>query len=73
MTTKNPEFVAIDRAMIRHTSGQVIIMADHTKFGLVAALEVAKPKEIDVLVTDFKLSQEFYENMEALDIKVILA
>jgi len=73
LTTKNPEFVAIDRAMIRHTSGQVIIMADHTKFGLVAALEVAKPKEIDVLVTNFKLSQEFYEDLEALDIKVILA
>ncbi len=73
LTVGNPEFAAINRAMIRHTTGQVIIMSDHTKFGLVAALEVAKPKEIDVLVTNFKLSQEFYNDLESLDIEVILA
>jgi DeoR/GlpR family transcriptional regulator of sugar metabolism len=73
LTVGNPDFAAISRAMIRQTTGQVVIMSDHTKFGLVAALEVAKPKEIDVLVTNFKLSQEFYTDLESLNIRVILA
>jgi len=73
LTTRNPEFAAIDRAMIRHTTGQLIVMSDHTKFGLVAALEVAKAKEIDVLVTNFKMSQSFYNDLESLDIRVLLA
>ncbi len=73
VTARNPEFAAINRAMIRQTTGQVIVMSDHTKFGLVAALEVAKPKEIDVLVTNHKLSQEFYNSLESLDIEVVLA
>ncbi len=73
VTARNSEFAAINRAMIRQTTGKVIVMSDHTKFGLVAALEVAKPKEIDILVTNHKLSQEFYNDLESLDIEVILA
>ncbi|MCK5517601.1 MAG: DeoR/GlpR transcriptional regulator [Desulfobulbaceae bacterium] len=73
LTTRNSEFAAIDRAMIRHTTGQVIAMSDHTKFGLVAALEVAKAREIDVLVTNFKMSQSFYNDLESLGIEVVLA
>jgi len=73
LTTRNPEFAAIGRAMIRQTTGQVIVMSDHTKFRLVAALEVAKAREVDVLVTNFKMSQEFYNGLESFGIKVILA
>ncbi len=73
LTVRNPEFAAIHRAMIRQTTGQVIVMSDHTKFGLVAALEVAKLNEIDVLVTNFKLSHDFYNDFESLNIKVVLA
>ncbi|OEU49611.1 MAG: hypothetical protein BA862_14635 [Desulfobulbaceae bacterium S3730MH12] len=73
LTTANQDIAAIDRAMIRHTTGQVIIMSDHTKFGLVAAMEIAKSKEIDILITNLKMSQDFYNDLEALDIKVLVA
>jgi len=73
LTTANQDIAAIDRAMIRHTTGQVIVMSDHTKFGLVAAMEIAKPKEIDILITNLKMSRDFYNDLESLDIKVIMA
>lgn len=73
LTTKNVEFAAIDRAMIRNTTGQVIILTDHSKFGLVAALEIAKPKEIDILVTNTKLSQQFYDDLASFNITVVHA
>ena len=71
LTTKNPEFAAIDRAMIRKTSGEVIILSDHTKFGMVETLEIAKPKEIDILVTNMKLSQQFCDDLAAFNIRVV--
>ncbi len=73
LTTANQNIAAIDRAMIRHTTGQVIVMSDHTKFGLVAAMEITKLKEIDVLITNLKMSEDFYNDLESLNIKVVMA
>ena len=73
LTTANQNIAAIDRAMIRHTTGQVIVMSDHTKFGLVAAMEITKPKEIDILITNLKMSEDFYNDLESLNIKVVMA
>lgn len=71
LTTKHSEFAAVNRAMIRNTTGEVIVLSDHTKFGLVATLEIAKPKEIDIVVTNSKMTPQFQENFDAFNIKVI--
>ena len=42
----------IVRLMIEHTKGQVIIVADHCKWGMVSTYPVASLDEIDKLVTD---------------------
>jgi DeoR/GlpR family transcriptional regulator of sugar metabolism len=73
LTTANNDIAAIDRAMIRHTTGKVIVMSDHNKFGLVAAMEIAKPSEIDILVTNLKMSKSFHRDMKSYDIEVIIA
>lgn len=73
LTTSNQDIAAINRAMIRHTTGSVILMSHHTKLGLVAAMEIAKPKEIDILITNLKMSRDFCNNMKSLGIKVVLA
>lgn len=71
MTTSNPEFEAVNRAMIRKTTGEVIILSDHTKFGMVETLEIAKPKEIDILVTNIKLSEQFSDGLTPYNIRVV--
>jgi len=73
LTASNQDFAAINRAMIRQTTGSVIIMSHFSKFGLVAAMEIAKPKEIDVLITNIKMSRDFSEDMESQGIRLITA
>ena len=73
LTASNQDIAAINRAMIRHTTGSVIIMSHSSKFGLVAAMEIAKPKEIDVLITSTKMSKDFSDDMESLGIRLITA
>ena len=73
MTTPNFEIAVIDRSMIKHTRGQVIVMANHTKFGLVAPMVIAPLKQVDVLITNRKLPKEFQRNIETMKVEVIIA
>jgi DeoR/GlpR family transcriptional regulator of sugar metabolism len=60
LTTPNLEMATVDRSMIRHTRGKVIVMADHSKFGLVAEIVITPIKNIDVLITDRKIRCSYY-------------
>lgn len=73
LTTPNFEIAVIDRSMIKHTRGQVIVMANHTKFGLVAPMAIAPLKQVDVLTTNRKLPEEFQKNIETLKVEVVIA
>jgi DeoR/GlpR family transcriptional regulator of sugar metabolism len=73
LTTPNLDIAVIERSMIRHTRGQVIAMADHEKFGLVAEISVAPLKNIDVLITDLKISREFKHDLESMGVQVVIA
>lgn len=72
-TTQNHEIAAIDRQMIRHTRGEVILMADHTKIDRVGEYVVSPVSKIDVLVTDHKTSSEFKKSLESLGVRVVVA
>ena len=73
MTTPNFEIAVIDRSMIKHTRGQVIVLANHTKFGLVAQMAIVPLKQIDMLITDRKLPAEFQSSLEAFKVEVVIA
>jgi len=73
LTTTNLEIDVIERSMIRHTRGQVIVMADHPKIGLVAEMSIAPLKHIDVLITSRKLPTDFCKELESLKVEVIIA
>ena len=73
VTTPNLEIAVIERNMIRHTRGQVILMADHSKFGLVAEIVVSPVKRADVLITDREIPGEFQKDLESMGIRVLIA
>ena len=73
MTTPNHQVAIIDRTMIQHTRGKVIIMANHTKFGLVAEMSITPLKQIDVLITDQKIPQDFQKELDHLGVEVVIA
>lgn len=73
MTTPNLEIAVINRTMIQHTHGQVIVMANHTKFGLVAKVMTIPFKNIDILITNRKVPRDFQRDLEKSGVNVIIA
>jgi DeoR family transcriptional regulator of aga operon len=68
----NPEAELV-RLMIERTHGSVIVVADHSKWGVVSNFEVAQIDEVHTLVTDDKLSRSARAELEARGVNVILA
>ncbi len=61
-----------DRAIIR-LSSQLILVADHTKFGSVSTAFLAPIEDIDVIVTDRKTDPEFLRTLRKSGIEIIIA
>jgi DeoR family transcriptional regulator, fructose operon transcriptional repressor len=61
------------RLMIEHTKGQVIMAADHSKWGMVSNFQVASLDEIDKLVTDEVIDASAVESLAAHSIDTLIA
>ena len=72
ISTPNLEIAVIERSMIQHTRGQVIVMADHPKFGLVAEMSIAPLKHIDVLITNRKIPVDFRKSLDKMGVQVVI-
>jgi DeoR/GlpR family transcriptional regulator of sugar metabolism len=59
------------KSSVLKISGRKIILADHTKYGVHTFSIFAKPKDIDVLITDSDFREP--ENLRSLGIEVILS
>jgi len=73
MTTTDLDLATIERAMIKRTRGEVIVMADQSKFGTVAEMLITPIKNIDVLITEWEIPRDFRRDLESMDIQVVLA
>ena len=61
-----------DRAILK-AGQEIIVVADHTKFGRAATVLLAPLESIQTLVTDHAASQEFTDAIQSRDIRVILS
>jgi len=61
------------RCMIERTKGQVIIAADHSKWGVVSNFQVSSMDEIDKLVTDDKFDASAVDSLASQDVSCLLA
>lgn len=61
------------RMMIERTKGQVIVAADHSKWGVVSNFQIASIDEVDVLVTNEKFSASAIEDLSLHSVKVMVA
>ena len=57
------------RQMIERTLGKIIVVADHSKWGVVSNFQIATIDEIDILVTDEALDKTAFEELEAHSVK----
>ena len=72
ITTPNLDIAIIDRSMIENTRGQVIVLANHTKFGLVAQMSIVPLKQIDILITNKKIPDAFQNDLNQLGVNVLV-
>jgi DeoR/GlpR family transcriptional regulator of sugar metabolism len=70
LTSDNPEEQATDRVILK-SSDTVIVVADHTKFGQVAAIRTAPVTAATTIVTDDAAPAEVVAGIEALGVRVI--
>jgi DeoR/GlpR family transcriptional regulator of sugar metabolism len=63
----------IGRVMIERTHGSVIVVADHSKWGVVSNFEIASLDNLDIVVTDAGLAAEARAALEARSVRVIQA
>ena len=73
LTTPSLEEAEVARAMIERTHGQVIVVADHNKLGVVADCVTAAIEKVDVLVVDAGIGKEYQHDLENLEIEVVTA
>ena len=57
--------------MIKRTRGEVIVVADHRKIGLVSDYVTAPTNRITTLITDYFPDEDYIEDFQELGIKVI--
>ncbi|KXK13598.1 MAG: DeoR family transcriptional regulator [Chloroflexi bacterium OLB14] len=61
------------RKMIDRTKGQVIVVADHSKWGAVSNFPVAEIDEVNKLVTDSGMSKQAKKEIAEYDVEVLVA
>jgi len=61
------------RQMIERTKGKVIIVADHSKWGVVSNFQIASIDEIDVLVTDERFDSSAIDELAAHSVETLIA
>ena len=61
------------RTMIERTKGQVIVVADHSKWGVVSNFQIASIDEVALLVTDEQFKASAIEELAAHSVKTLIA
>lgn len=73
LTTPSLKEAEVARAMMNHTHGEVIVVADHTKAGRVADSITASLDQVDTIVTDPAFDSHYRQRLEEQGIRVIIA
>ncbi len=63
----------IVRQMIRQTKGEIILVADHSKWGVVSNFQIAAIEELTTLVTDAGFDPSASESLEARGLRILIA
>ena len=70
--TSNAEAEVI-RQMVRHTKGEIIVVADHSKWGVVSNFQIAAIEEVDKLITDVEFDRAAFELLESHGVQILVA
>jgi DeoR family fructose operon transcriptional repressor len=61
------------KLMIERTKGEIFIVADHTKWGVVSNFQIAIIDEIDKLITDAQIDPLTLESLASHSVEILVA
>jgi DeoR/GlpR family transcriptional regulator of sugar metabolism len=70
-TVPSNDEAEVIRQMISHTKGEIIIVADHSKWGVVSNFQIAKIDEIDKLITDEEFDPSALESLADHGVEIL--
>ncbi len=73
ITTPHHQEAEIARLMIRRTRGKVVVLADSSKIGGISPFVTAPLSDVDVLVTDAGITDEYRSALEEQGVHVVIA
>jgi len=73
LTTSVYQECSVNQAMIEHTHGQVIVLADSSKMGKVANFVSSPLSRVDIVITDEGCPEDYRQGLAEMGIRVILA
>lgn len=73
LTTPNHQEAEIGSLMVERTRGPVIVVADHTKIGVVSNFVTARIEKVDILVTDAGFEEEYRDDLEKAGVEILIA
>lgn len=73
VTTPSIEEAMVASTMIDKTHGKVILVADHSKFGVIASSLTCELDQIDIVITDAGIDIGYKQDLESMGIEVLIA
>jgi DeoR family fructose operon transcriptional repressor len=73
LTTPSLLEAEVARTMIERTRGEVIVVADHSKLGVVADFISAPLEKVNILVVDDGIADDYRLDLERVGIRVVIA
>ena len=72
VTTPSLSLAGVERAMIRQTRGEIVVLADSSKVGAVGDVVICPLDTANVVILDDGVSQDVREEMERLGLQLIV-
>ncbi len=73
ITTPILEESEVARAMVEQTCGPVVVVADHTKIGVIADFVICPLNRVDIIITDAGFDEEYRASLEEKGARIIIA
>ena len=73
LTTSVYQECSVNQAMIEHTHGKIVVLADSSKMAKVANFVSSTLSKVDIVVTDMNCPEGFRKDLATLGIQIILA
>jgi DeoR family transcriptional regulator, fructose operon transcriptional repressor len=72
LTTPSIGIAAVERAMLRQTRGEVLVLADSSKIGVVADVAICPLDRADVVIVDDGIGDGVLEELRRLGLRVVV-